>query len=62
LKNGSVQDDALRTPTPANVLTLPIIFFGLQMLNWIQPMLSTAADTKWMPARKRASAQSLVAK
>ncbi len=25
-----------------------VIFFGLQMLNWIKPMTWTAADTKWM--------------
>ena len=25
-----------------------VIFFGLQMLNWIKPMKWTAADTRWM--------------
>jgi formate dehydrogenase subunit gamma len=25
-----------------------VIFFGLQMLNWIKPMMWTPADSKWM--------------
>src|SRR6202167_1016997 len=25
-----------------------VVFFGLQMLNWIQPMTWTKADTKWI--------------
>src|SRR5271165_7521585 len=25
-----------------------VFFFGLQALNWLQPMIWTAADSKWM--------------
>ena len=29
-----------------------VIFFALQMLNWLKPMRWTAADTKWMRHRR----------
>src|SRR5437588_13047263 len=33
-----------------------VVFFGLQVLNWIKPMIWTAADTKWMRNRRTIAA------